>query len=79
MSVIDGRTVAFRRGTGTVYIVHLTPGCEMATGGSPYALLSRQFGGAGLCRGDIQQVVDLTNHITVGSCTIGSIIPYWRS
>lgn len=76
MTVIDGRTLAFRRGTGTVYLMHLTPGCEML--GGPYALLSRQYGGSGLCRGDIQQVIDTTNRITVGSCTIGAIIPYVR-
>jgi hypothetical protein len=78
MTVIDGRTLAFRRGTGTVYIVNLTPGCELAGGGT-YALVSRQFGGQGLCRGDIQQVMDLTNRITVGSCTIGAITPYVRA
>jgi hypothetical protein len=77
MTVIDGRTLAFRRGTGSVYIVNLTPGCELAGGGG-YALVSRQFGGQGLCRGDIQQVSDLTNRITVGSCTIASITPYMR-
>ena len=77
MTVIDGRTLGFRRGTGTVYLVHLTPGCDML--GGPYALLSKQYGGTGLCRGDIQQVVDLTNRITVGSCTIGAIVPYVRA
>src|SRR5436305_1854313 len=77
MTVIDGRTLAFRRGTGTVYMVQLTPGCEMVGGGT-YALLSRQYGGTGLCRGDIQQVIDTMNRITVGSCTIGAIVPYVR-
>lgn len=77
MTVIDGRTLAFRRGTGTVYVVNLTPGCELAGGGG-YALVSRQYGGMGLCRGDIQQVMDLSNRITVGSCTIGAITPYVR-
>ena len=77
MTVIDGRTLAFRRGAGTVYLMHLTPGCEMVGGGT-YALLSKQFGGQGLCRGDIQQVIDTMNRITVGSCTIGAIIPYTR-
>jgi hypothetical protein len=78
MTVIDGRTLAFRRGAGTaVYIMHLTPGCEMVGGGT-YALLSRQYGGMGLCRGDIQQVIDTLNRFTVGSCTIGAIVPYMR-
>ena len=77
MTVIDGRTLAFRRGTGTVYVMHLTPGCENLGSGT-YALLSRQYGGSGLCRGDIQQVIDTTNRITVGSCTVGAIIPYTK-
>ena len=75
--VIDGRTLSFRVGTGTVYIVHLTPGCE-AIGGGPYALLSRQYGGMGLCRGDIQQVVDTMAHVGAGSCIVGEIVPYRR-
>jgi hypothetical protein len=77
MSVIDGRSVAFRVGTGTAYLVHFTPGCELLDAGH-YTLLSRQFGGAQLCRGDIQQVVDITNRTTVGSCTVADIVPYTR-
>jgi len=79
MTVIDGQTLAFRRGTGTVYVAHLTPGCELLSPQSTYALLSRQFGSIGTCRGDIQQVIDTTNRITVGSCTIASIVPYVRA
>ncbi len=78
MSVIDGRTIAFSVGASTVYLVHLNPGCDMLGGGGPYALLSRQFGGAGTCRGDIEQVVDTLNHINVGSCTVAEIVPYRR-
>jgi hypothetical protein len=75
--IIDGRTLSFRVGTGTLYIVRLSPGCENI-GIGPYALLSRQYGGMGLCRGDIQQVIDTMAHITVGSCTVADIIPYRR-
>jgi hypothetical protein len=57
--------------------MHLSPGCELISGG-PYALLSRQTGGQGVCRGDIQQVIDTMAHITVGSCTIAEIVPYTR-
>lgn len=79
MSVIDGRTLAFRVGSGfnTVYMVHLSPGCEMISSG-PYALVSRQFGGGGFCRGDIQQVADTMAHVNAGSCTVAAIIPYTR-
>jgi hypothetical protein len=78
MTVIDGRDIAFSVGTRTVYLVRLTPGCDMLGGGGPYALLSRQFGGQGTCQNDIQQVVDTMNHINVGSCTVAEIIPYTR-
>lgn len=77
MSVIDGRTLAFRVGTRTVYLVHLTEGCDLLGSGN-YALLSRQYGGPGLCRGDIQQVVDTMNRMNVGSCSIADIVPYTR-
>ena len=76
-STIDGRTLAFRVGSRTTYIMHLSEGCEMLGSGT-YALLSRQIGGPGMCRGDIEQVVDTMNHVSVGSCTITDIVPYVR-
>ena len=77
MSIIDGQTLGFRVGTGTTYIVHLGQGCE-SLGAGNYALLTKQFGGMGMCRGDIAQVFDTMNRITVGSCVVGSITPYTR-
>jgi hypothetical protein len=77
MSIIDGQTVAFRVGTRTVYRVQLSQGCgQLGTGTT--ALLTRQFGGAGMCRGDIAQVVDTMNRMTVGSCVIQDIRPFVR-
>jgi hypothetical protein len=76
-TTIDSHTLAFRTGSATTYIVHLTDGCEMLDSG-PYALVSRQYGGMGMCRGDIQSVVDTLNRSNVGSCTIAEIIPYVR-
>lgn len=77
MSIIDGRTVAFRVGTRTVYMMSLHEGCELLGAGN-YALMTRQFGGMGMCSGDIARVVDTMNRMTVGSCTIGAIVPYSR-
>lgn len=79
MTIIDGRTLGFRIGSGsrTVYIAHLTPGCEQITHGS-YALVGHQVGALGLCDGDIQQVVDTMSHVNVGSCTIAEIVPFVR-
>lgn len=76
MTVIDGRAVAFEGG-GRVYMMELTEGCSLLGEGS-YAMVTRQYGGMGLCRGDIVQVADITNRITVGSCTVGAIVPYAR-
>lgn len=76
MAIIDGHTIGFRVGTGTVNIVTLNQGCGMMDVGG-YALQTRSFG-QGLCTGDIAQVIDPINRITVGSCTVGSIVPYVR-
>jgi uncharacterized protein DUF6491 len=73
--IIDGRTVAFRVGSRTTYLMRLSQGCNLLGTGN-YALLSRQIGGVGMCQGDIVRVVDLFNRMTVGSCGIESITPY---
>jgi hypothetical protein len=76
-AIIDGHTIAFNTGPRTVYVVHLTDGCEMIDGG-PYALVNRQYGGTGLCRGDVQQVADTMNRQNAGSCTVAEIVPYTK-
>ncbi|HEX6741931.1 MAG TPA: DUF6491 family protein [Sphingomicrobium sp.] len=76
MVVIDDQTVAFRQGSNRVYVNHMQGGCSNL--GGSYALVTKQFGSAQLCRGDIGQVVDLTNHFTVGSCVFGDFVPYTR-
>ncbi len=76
MVVIDDSTIAFRDGSRRVYVNHMMGGCSNL--GGAYALVTKQFGSANLCRGDIGQVVDLTNHMTVGSCVFGDFIPYIR-
>jgi hypothetical protein len=74
MVVIDEQTIAFRQGRGRVYVNHMQGGCNNL--GGTYALVTKQFGNAELCRGDIGQVVDLQNHFTVGSCVFGDFVPY---
>ena len=76
MVVIDDSTIAFRDGSRRVYVNHMMGGCSNLGGG--YALVTKQYGSPDLCRGDIGQVVDLTNHMTVGSCVFGDFIPYLR-
>lgn len=75
MRVIDDQTIAFRDGSRRTYVAHMRGGCnELGTG--HYALLTKQFGSADLCRGDIARVIDTLNGITVGSCVFGDFVPY---
>jgi hypothetical protein len=76
MEVIDENTIAFRDGT-RVYINHPEGGCPQANQGHT-ALVTRQFAQTGPCRGDVVQVVDTLNRMTVGSCALGDFIPYVR-
>jgi len=75
MVVIDDQTVAFREGSRRVWVTNLQNSCSNL-GSGHYALVTKRFGGSGLCRGDIGQVADLTNGITVGSCVFGDFVPY---
>jgi hypothetical protein len=74
MVIIDEQTIAFRQGRNRVYVNHMQGSCTNL--GGSYALVTKQFGSAQLCRGDIGQVVDLTSRFTVGSCVFGDFVPY---
>lgn len=78
MRVIDDDTIAFRDGNRRVYVAHMNGGCSNLGSGS-YALVTKQFGNADLCRGDIARVVDTLNGFTVGSCSFGDFVPYVRA
>jgi hypothetical protein len=75
MIVIDDYTIAFRDGTNRVWINKPAGGCNLLSAG-PYALVTRNTGGMGLCRGDIGQVVDTLSHAQVGSCVLNDFVPY---
>ena len=77
MRTIDENTLIFRDGSSRVYVAHMQGGCNGLPTGH-YALVTRQFGSADLCRGDIAQVVDTLNGIPVGSCVFGDFTPYVR-
>jgi hypothetical protein len=77
MITIDENTILFRQGSNRVYVAHMQGGCN-GLGAGHYALVTRQFGGMGLCRGDIAQVVDTLNGIPIGSCVWGDFTPYVR-
>ncbi len=78
MIVIDEQTVAFRVSGNNVYIAHFPGGCNNL-GRPPYTMLTKQIGPTGLCRGDIAQIIDPVNRITVGSCTFGDFTPYTKA
>jgi len=77
MRIIDDQTIIFRDGNRRSYLAHMAGGCTNLTSGS-YALVTRQYGNADLCRGDIARVVDTLNGFTVGSCVFGDFVPYVR-
>ena len=77
MRTIDENTILFRDGSNRVYVNNMQGGCTSLARGS-YTLVTRSFGGSGLCRGDIAQVVDLLNGMQVGSCVFGDFTPYVR-
>ncbi len=75
MIVVDDYTLAFRDGTNRVWINKPAGGCNLLSAG-PYAPVTRNNGGMGLCRGDIAQVVDTLSHAQVGSCVLNDFVPY---
>ncbi len=77
MKTIDENTILFREGSSRTYVANMQGGCTGLPSGH-YALVTRQVGGMGLCRGDIAQVVDTLNGIPVGSCVFGDFTPYVR-
>jgi hypothetical protein len=72
---VGENTIVFRRGS-TMYVNHPPGGCS-GLGNPFYALVTRSVG-QGPCRGDTAEVVDLSNHVTVGVCSLGEFIPYRR-
>ena len=77
MRTIDESTILFRQGSSRVWVAHMQGPCT-GLGRGGYALVTHQYGGQGLCRGDIAQVVDTLNRIPVGSCVFGDFVPYVR-
>lgn len=75
MVVIDENTILFRDGSNRVWRTEMRGPCN-GLGRPGTALLTKQYGGAGMCSGEIAQVVDTQNGFTVGSCAFGDFVPY---
>lgn len=77
MTVIDESTIVYRRSGSQVYVGHMRDQCSNL--GSPgYAMLTKQYGSAQMCRGDIVQVVDTSSGMLAGSCVLGGFTPFTR-
>jgi hypothetical protein len=74
MTVIDESTVAYGHG-GRVYIGHMQGPCS-GLGSGNAVMVTRTFGAAQSCRGDIVRMVDPISHIERGSCVFGEFTPY---
>lgn len=77
MIVIDDYTLAYRDGSSRVWINKPAGGCNLLSGG-PYALVTRQVGSMGPCRGDIAEVTDTMSGTVVGSCVMSDFVPYTK-
>ena len=76
MKIIDDGTIIFGEGK-TVYLQKPVGGCPgLGIGGN--SLVARQFATNRMCQGDINEVVDVRNGITVGSCVFEDFVPYTR-
>lgn len=75
MEVIDSETILFRDGR-TSYVQHTRGGCYPYGQRAGYALVTKQVGSLGICRGDIAQVIDTSSGMFAGSCSFNDFIPY---
>jgi hypothetical protein len=76
MKIIDEGTILFGDGR-TIYLQRPAGGCQGLTMGG-HSLVARQFATNRMCDGDINQVTDVRNGITVGSCVFGPFVPYTK-
>jgi hypothetical protein len=74
MQIIDDNTILFKDGR-TIYVQHPHGGCPGIAFGN-YTLVTRLYGTAQLCDGDIQRLVDFRTGMGGGSCVFSPFIPY---
>ena len=77
MEIIDDNTILFRSGS-TLYLQNPNGGCPGIKNGQ-YTLVLRQIGSHQVCRGDIQQLVDLQTGVQGGACVFGPFVPYKKA
>jgi len=77
IKVFDNGTIVVGEGK-TVYLQKPAGDCS-ALGLAGNSLVARQYATNRMCEGDINEVVDVRNGITVGSCVFQSFVPFTRS
>ena len=76
MHVVDDWTILFRD-RGVVYVQRPRGGCHGLSNGM--SLVRDQFGTAQLCRGDINQIIDLRTGFGTGACSYSDFVPYRKA
>ena len=71
---LDNGAMAFRRGSQIYVSTFEGGGCDRV-GSLGYALVTRPRGGS-MCSGDFAKVMDTSTGMIVGSCSLGSFVPY---
>lgn len=76
MQIVDDWTILFRDGK-TIYVQNPRGGCS-GIGNGRNTLVTKQWGAAQLCDGDISQLIDFSSGIGGGACVFGPFVPYTK-
>jgi hypothetical protein len=76
MQVVDDWTILYRD-RGTVYVQKPRGGCHGLS--NNMSLIRNQFVTTRLCRGDINQIVDLRTGFGTGACVYSEFVPYRKA
>lgn len=76
MQIIDDGTILFRD-RGVVYVQRPIGGCHGLS--NSMSLIRDSFGTTRICRGDINQIVDVRTGFGTGACTYSDFIPYRKA
>lgn len=77
-ALVAPRSIAFQVNRSRVYVSDIAgTGCEGLSNPN-YTLVTKSFGGTGLCSGDTVQIIDPHSRQMMGSCTLGPIVAYSR-
>lgn len=76
MQIIDDSTILFQEGS-TVYLQRPVGGCNGIASGAN-TLVTKPFGVNQTCRGDINQLVNLSSGVRGGACVFSEFVPYTR-